>query len=751
LKRIAVLLLSFTAALTATETRPEYIQAVEFPYYLYPHTLWERELVWLKNIGVETIEFSIPWSFHQMPGGDTDLTGRTSPRRDLVGFVRLLRRLGLHGWIRPLGPVAGLAGGGGRPDAAQQRAWIKQLEQMLATQTTSHGGPIAFVEGRSLAIDAGAPPTPEITIALTDSTALARSREAIATARGSLVWTDVEDAVYPAGWSADPATLLRRGAVGLNGDERPATAALRRDAALLRGWAGLLPTMRTVPMLKPATGKFPAGVTAVELVSPKATAVSIINTSAKPFQEDLRVLDPVSKKTLVIPNLGVAAGQSLWLPLQVSIGPGGLCRDCTSFSPSERVVYATAEMTSIEYENGILAMEFSAPQAGEVILQLARRPVGPFLAAGKPTDFDWDEHEMRARLPIPASTQPGNRVRIGIAIEAPDTSAFFDEVRRLIIGLPNAAPTIYSSADVAARSRLRLPEGYTAKATTKSPNQIEYEINVPAESLHGDYANLAIEADGVPLGRARVQLFRPASVRLVPGIQLHFGSGAELAPDPPVTAVDPRSGGSVEIAIRNNSTQIQTYRLEASGEGLEFLPPKPEVSIAPTDERRVEFRVFAGEGVSGLRDWTLKVKGGADLTIPMRLVFVPRGRTVVWSADLDGDGAPEWIIESPRVRAVFSTQDGGRWMELTWKDTGANFLPENGVFAQGGPVEVKPVADGIEFAGRDWKRTITLSEATVKVEQTNPLPGDMPSTQKRGNTTMTMSLTSPSQAIYSLH
>ncbi len=69
----------------------------------------ERELVWLKNIGVETVEFSIPWNYHQTATGETDLTGRTSPRRDLVGFVRLLRRLGLRGWVRPLPPVAGTA------------------------------------------------------------------------------------------------------------------------------------------------------------------------------------------------------------------------------------------------------------------------------------------------------------------------------------------------------------------------------------------------------------------------------------------------------------------------------------------------------------------------------------------------------------------------------------------------------------------------------------------------------------------
>ena len=108
MKRLAALLLLFAAALpapVADRPPPEYVQAVEFPYYLYPRTLWERELVWLKTIGVSTVEFSIPWNWHQLEPGEFDFTGRTSPRRDLVGFVRLLRRLDLRAWVRPLPPV----------------------------------------------------------------------------------------------------------------------------------------------------------------------------------------------------------------------------------------------------------------------------------------------------------------------------------------------------------------------------------------------------------------------------------------------------------------------------------------------------------------------------------------------------------------------------------------------------------------------------------------------------------------------
>jgi len=262
---------------------------------------------------------------------------------------------------------------------------------------------------------------------------------------------------------------------------------------------------------------------------------------------------------------------------------------------------------------------------------------------------------------------------------------------------------------------------------------------------------LTLEADGVALGRARVQLFRPASFRLLSGLQFHFGAQTELTPEPPVASIDPKAGGNLEISVRNNSSHIQTYHLEPKGAGLEFLPPKTDLSVGPTDERRVEFRVFAAEGVTGVRDWTLKSSGGADVTMPMRAILVPRNAAVVWSADLDGDGAPEWILESSKVRAVFSAQDGGRWMEFTWKDTNTNFLPESGVFAQSGPVEVRDIGGALEFTGKGWKRTVSLSGTSLTIEQTTPLPAGMPPDEKRGNLTLTGEHPVATRAVYHLN
>jgi len=771
LKRLAALLVLFAAVLPAPPApKPhDYVQAVEFPYYLCPRSLWERELVWLKNIGVETVEFSIPWNWHQIQPGDYDFTGRTSPRRDLVAFIKILRRLDMQAWVRPLPPVNGFLNNGAPAgaDARAQRAWLRRLEQLLATQTASHGGPIAYVEGRALAIDAAAPPAPVTTISAIDPDALGRSRDALAAAYPSAVlWTHVEDALYPAGWAADPTTLLRAGAVGLSGDERPAAVPLRRNAALLRKWGPLRNGLHPVPMPKPAAGKLPDGVTGSELISGGASAVDITNRAKLPFHDELRVFEPISKRTLVIPQVTVPPGESLWLPLDVSLGPMGLCHECTQFSEAEHLVYATAELLTIEFENGILAMEFAAPVGGEMILQLARKPLGPYLASGKPTEFEWDDKALRARFPIPASTAAGNRVRVGIAIEEPETSAFFNEAHRLIIGQKNLVSTAYSSAEVATRSRIRLPEGFTAVPTPKSPNEIDYDIATPAEALHGDYADLALEADGVPLGRAHLQMFRPVSIRLMEAMQIHFGTEAELTPDPPIVLIEPKAGSDVELSIRNNWPGIQNYELAAAGEGLDFFPAKWEVAVDAAAERRSSLRIFskggakdgskdgakdgANDGVEGLRDWTLKVGGGATMELPMRVLLLPRNRTVAWSADLAGDGSPEWVLETQKVRAVFSSQDGGRWMEFNWKDTNLNFLPPQGAFVAAGPVEVHAAGDTLEFVGKGWKRTVRLTDTTLSIEQTTPLPADKLTPERRGNVDFHIEHPAANRAVYSL-
>jgi hypothetical protein len=151
-----------------------------------------------------------------------------------------------------------------------------------------------------------------------------------------------------------------------------------------------------------------------------------------------------------------------------------------------------------------------------------------------------------------------------------------------------------------------------------------------------------------------------------------------------------------------------------------------------------------------VKDFSVRVKGGAEMDVPMRVVLVPRGRTVSWSADLDGDGSPEWVLESPRARAIFSMQDGGRCIEFTWKDTNTNLLPEGGLFAQAGPVQVRAVSNGLEFTGAGWTRTVTLTDGQLAIEQSVAVTISPAVAGKRGNVTLTVDQPAPGRASLTL-
>lgn len=346
-------------------------------------------------------------------------------------------------------------------------------------------------------------------------------------------------------------------------------------------------------------------------------------------------------------------------------------------------------------------------------------------------------------------------MRVALAIEAPEHSAFFEEAKRLIIGRVNTLSTSYSSANLAGRSRLRLPEGFTATPASKSPLEIDYAVEVPADALHGDWVDLAIEGDGVPLGRAHLQLFRPASVHVAEAIRLHFGAAAELAVEPAIIPIDATAGRTVDVNVLNNSPEIQTYSIEPAGQGFQFLPPKAELNSGATADRVVTFRAFPDGVATGLHDWVLRFSGSAKLETPARFLAIPRGQAVAWSADLDGDGSPEWVLENQKARAVFSAQDGGRWLEFVWKDSapnGLNVLPEGGAFAGTGPVDVHAGDGALEVTGKDWKRTVRLAgtEAKVIVEQTTPLPAETLGTGKHDEITFRVSRESANRAVYSL-
>ncbi len=658
-----------------------FVQAIEFPYRAFPSQLQERELVWMKNIGVDKITVPVNRGWTE---------AETAP------LIKTVRRLGMKIYLRPQM---------GGPTTAE-------LKALLATQLVEHGGPVVI-----------GIPQPGARVSLKSSDALQLSRASIA-ARGSLTWTDVEDTRDRSGF--------HRGAVSFTGDEQPLTGVLRRDAWLLQYWSAMLPAMRVQKMtFNPGTKRlYPLSVT--ELIAPNgAGALSLVNDSAADWTGEVGAYFSPAKQHLEIPNVTVKKGDALFLPVNIPLSDKTFCRNCQTLSKNDRIIYATAELTNVEYENGILAMEFNAPTGGEVILQLTSEPSGPYLAGGKPTKFDWDPTAMRARLTIPQGQGAASRTRVGLALEPPEESAFFVDSQPLVIGQANTISTLYSSTAIAQRSRLVLPPNLKATkidpVSGDSPLGINYRVYVAPEAVHGDHVELALEADGVPMGHQRLQVLRPASLRFRQAVTLHYGADRELIADPPLIPVDSPAGRSIDVVIRNNSPEIRSFTLEASGQGVEFAPAKTEISIGGSMERDVTLRVFTNQAAPGLHNCKFRLRGAAEVDEAAAVVVIPRDRTVAYSYDLDADGQPEYIVENQHLRAVFSRPDGGRWMELIWKDSNRNVLPENGV-------EI-------------GKATIELRGSELSVERASPIEGLQPG--KFGEAILSIEHPKPGTTVFS--
>jgi hypothetical protein len=90
---------------------------VELRYFAAPRDDWELLLLRARQVGADTIAARVPWAWHAPTSTTFDFAGATDEQRDLIGFVRLCGRLGLHILLDP-GPLHRALLGAGAP------AWL---------------------------------------------------------------------------------------------------------------------------------------------------------------------------------------------------------------------------------------------------------------------------------------------------------------------------------------------------------------------------------------------------------------------------------------------------------------------------------------------------------------------------------------------------------------------------------------------------------------------------------------------------
>jgi amino acid transporter len=85
--------------------KPFFVYGAAFFYERLPREEWQRSLLALRDeLGINTLDLYVPWNWHELADGDFDFTGRTNPRRDLAGLLRLAAQDGFAIILRP-GPV----------------------------------------------------------------------------------------------------------------------------------------------------------------------------------------------------------------------------------------------------------------------------------------------------------------------------------------------------------------------------------------------------------------------------------------------------------------------------------------------------------------------------------------------------------------------------------------------------------------------------------------------------------------------
>ena len=68
-----------------TNTKPLF--AADFDYFRIPREQWELMLLRLKQMGVNGVAVTLPWSFHEFQQGTVDLNGTTFARRDVISLL----------------------------------------------------------------------------------------------------------------------------------------------------------------------------------------------------------------------------------------------------------------------------------------------------------------------------------------------------------------------------------------------------------------------------------------------------------------------------------------------------------------------------------------------------------------------------------------------------------------------------------------------------------------------------------------
>lgn len=101
--------------------KPFFVNSAAFFYPCIPKNLWASSLDHYRDLGINTIELSILWNWHEPREGAFDFDGHGNPRRDLRGLLKLIAQKGFKLIARPGPTILQQWRNGGYPDWLLER------------------------------------------------------------------------------------------------------------------------------------------------------------------------------------------------------------------------------------------------------------------------------------------------------------------------------------------------------------------------------------------------------------------------------------------------------------------------------------------------------------------------------------------------------------------------------------------------------------------------------------------------------
>lgn len=94
-------LIDFKGQAFAVNGEKKFIYGGEFHYFRVPKELWKDRIQKVKEAGCNLISTYIPWMWHEVQEGRIDLTGETTPERDLASFLKMVEEQDMYCLVRP--------------------------------------------------------------------------------------------------------------------------------------------------------------------------------------------------------------------------------------------------------------------------------------------------------------------------------------------------------------------------------------------------------------------------------------------------------------------------------------------------------------------------------------------------------------------------------------------------------------------------------------------------------------------------